>query len=585
MTDEIELLRHFREAVPPPSARAWARAREAIAAVAAEADKPLGARSEPDLEPGTSRPPRSLRRRQSARSKLAAAVVALAGAAALVALLLTLTLGGASGITKPVHTPWQAARALPARDPLAHVRTPAGSWRLASYITQQGWQRDMAAPEPGYLTCPTALVCYVTGDNAPTSSGPALFNPLYVTSDGAQSWSALPVPSGVEFTTPLTCPSAGSCAAGATYNGQGVLITTTDGAHSFSIDPLPSTVGLLYSLTCPSSSFCAGLGATSAGANSAPVNATLVSTGDWGSSFSDSTFRAGESMLALACPTTSECVAVGYEDSLANDWTDGIAAVSRDGGATWTAGTLPAGFGINYLSKISCPNAQSCFVLGDIAVTVQNPPQCAQGSPAQPPASSATTTMSPSTTPAAAVTTLAAPAVRTISQAASAAASAADDKAGFGFTCYGSAPGRATTKVSDVAASSDGGLTWAPEPLPASAPLPVFFDIACTGAQNCVVSGTAVIRQSFGQNHSNGGSAVVLQTDDGGSSWSTVTFAVPSTVPSGVQSAAYMAVGDVQCPQAGVCIGLGVNQQGSDTTPVYTSGSQVQGSSGDGAAQ
>jgi hypothetical protein len=56
-------------------------------------------------------------------------------------------------------------------------------------------------------------------------------------------------------------------------------------------------------------------------------------------------------------------------------------------------------------------------------------------------------------------------------------------------------------------------------------------------------------------------------------------------VPSGVQSAAYMAVGDVQCPQAGVCIGLGVNQQGSDTTPVYTSGSQVQGSSGDGAAQ
>ena len=33
---------------------------------------------------------------------------------------------------------------------------------------------------------------------------------------------------------------------------------------------------------------------------------------------------------------------------------------------------------------------------------------------------------------------------------------------------------------------------------------------------------------------------------------------------------AFMAIGQIQCPQAGNCVALGVSDQGSKSTPVYT---------------
>jgi hypothetical protein len=51
-----------------------------------------------------------------------------------------------------------------------------------------------------------------------------------------------------------------------------------------------------------------------------------------------------------------------------------------------------------------------------------------------------------------------------------------------------------------------------------------------------------------------------------------VSFAVPSHIPSGVQLDAFMDVGEVQCPQINDCVALGVSDQGSKTTPVYTGG-------------
>jgi len=81
------------------------------------------------------------------------------------------------------------------------------------------------------------------------------------------------------------------------------------------------------------------------------------------------------------------------------------------------------------------------------------------------------------------------------------------------------------------------------------------------------------VPQRFSNGGFNGGSAIVLVTNDGGTSWNGVGFALPTHVPGGVQIDAYMAVGPVQCPQPGDCIALGVSDQGSKTTPVYTSGS------------
>jgi photosystem II stability/assembly factor-like uncharacterized protein len=183
-----------------------------------------------------------------------------------------------------------------------------------------------------------------------------------------------------------------------------------------------------------------------------------------------------------------------------------------------------------------------------------------------PPNSPTTTTEvpTPSTVPSSAVQAIA-------RKAAAAAAEAAAEEAKNGVVgCSYS-----TTTVSDIATSSDGGFTWVPEALPANAPQPSLSDIACPSDEDCFVAGSADIPQSFGHNGSNGGSAIVLVTHDGGVSWSRVTFAVPSTVPSGMQVDAFMAIGDIQCPRVNDCTGLGVSDQGSQTTPVYTSAASL----------
>lgn len=124
---------------------------------------------------------------------------------------------------------------------------------------------------------------------------------------------------------------------------------------------------------------------------------------------------------------------------------------------------------------------------------------------------------------------------------------------------------------SDVAVSADGGRTWAQRPLPASVPNPQLSQIACPTNATCYAAGEEAIPQHFAHGSSNGSSAMILITHDAGMSWSRVTFARPARVPSGMQIDAFMAVGDIQCPQLNACIALGVSDQGSKSTPVYTS--------------
>jgi photosystem II stability/assembly factor-like uncharacterized protein len=477
---------------------------------------------------------------------------------ALVAGMLVTALSGNAGLTGPVHTPWQAARALPAQQ--SHLHAATGVWVLADYITSQGWQQNTTGPEPGNLTCPTALTCYVTGDNATSSSGPAQYDSFYVSNDGALSWSVLPVPAGVDFTTPLSCADANDCAAGASDNGQPAFITTANGGHSFTIDPLPQSAGAFYSLECPSLGFCAGLAATSADLNNVPIDATLLSTGNDGASFTDLSMPPGESMDALACPTQLNCVAVGTNDAAANGGLfTGVVASTYDGGQTWTNGALPEGFFIlNDQANVSCSDALHCSVLGDIALSVANPSQCSAINPL-PSSSSKTLPTSPQ-----------GPAVQAVAQqeAVYAAQANVNEAKDGSVTCTGNGP----TLVSDIASTSDGGLTWTPELLPATAPQPQLSDVVCASDEYCIATGSVAVPQKTASGAINGGSAIVLVTYNDGSSWSGVSFALPSSIPSGVQLDAFMAVGQVQCPQVNDCVALGVSDQGSKTTPVYRGG-------------
>jgi photosystem II stability/assembly factor-like uncharacterized protein len=430
------------------------------------------------------------------------ALVAAAAAAAAVAALLIVLLPGHSRLTRPFHTAWAAARALP-QEAVTGRASSAGGWRLASYLISVGWQQDTAGPEPGFLTCPSARTCYVQGDNATSASGPADMNSFYVSYDHGLSWSVLPLPAGLTFTSALSCGSETDCAAGGRYGGQPVFGQTADGGHSWKVEPLPAAVaGLIFQLSCPTVTTCNGLLTTSAAQPPAGQQyyggVTFLRTTDAGQHFVTSAFPAHAAMQALSCPTVRDCMATGVSvaDLSANAiGSRALVAATTDGGATWTQGSVPSRVNAAPFPQIACPDAARCFMLG-----TSNP------------------------------------------------------RTGYG----------------DVAMSADGGRTWTERPLPADIPQPDLSQISCPTASTCYASGGEAIAQRFANGSSNGSSAMILVTNDAGLHWSRITFQVPVQVPAGMQYDAFMDVGGIQCPQVNTCVALGVSDQGSKSTPVYT---------------
>ena len=428
--------------------------------------------------------------------------VPLFTAAAVILLVVGLVVfaGGSGGLKGPITTSWRTARPLSAgqQGRTGHERT--GTWRLVDDLLSGRWRQNPSGPPPGYLACPSASTCYAMSGRyaSPDWNAPLLSESLYVSPDAGSTWSELPMPRGFAPTSPIACASTSDCVAGGTYEGQPALVSTHDGGHSFTVDPLPAGDGNLYALSCPSEAFCAGLAATSADSNGTPIDATLLSTSNGGSTFTDEPILAGASMQLLSCASSVDCTVVGRSDALSrSDVTAGVTAITTDGGHTWMPGTLPAGFGIDYLSQLSCADALHCSVTGKIASTVNN-----------------------------------------------------------------------KELISDVASTSNDGLLWTSDPMPADVPQPQLSGLACPSDNECWAAGTAAIPQRIG-NVSDGGSSVLLGTIDGGSTWSKVTFSVPAGAPN-YDGQSYLSIGLISCPSSSVCVALGEAAQSSPSAPVYS---------------
>jgi hypothetical protein len=505
MLDEIDLLRWFRGDTPEPDDAAWNRARTALAIAQA-------------VEPGTHGTPG--RRHRSpwwppGRRVTISAVVAIIAA---VAALIVVVMHGPPTLTGPLTTSWQPARPLPGS---AHpARAPSGTWRLMSYLIARGWQENTAGPEPGLLTCPTAATCYVEGDNSTSPSGPADMNSFYVSTDGAQTWSVLPIPHGATFTSALSCASARDCAAGGLYYGhQPVYLTTASGGRSWTMSPLPSGVGQILSLDCVTARNCRGL-ASAAGKAMSPGFEMLVSdmhfvvTSDGGRRFTVVPFPTGESIQSVTCPTASHCVAVGlrnnFDPRTGPDLDHGVLLTSDDGGLTWRQRAWPNGYGPGVFPDVTCADASHCAMIGFVE-------------------RNGTVT----------------------------------DQLG------GVTSGKDAVQYTVIAFSSDGGATWTTSTLPHTIPYPMMDALTCPTARTCYAAGSDLIAQRIGNTY-NAGSSVVASTHDAGRTWQRVNFAIPAKVPGGMQGDSFMDIGQIQCPQPDACIAIGVSDQGSTSTPIYT---------------
>jgi hypothetical protein len=433
----------------------------------------------------------------------------------------------------------------------------AGTWRLADDVLSGTWQQYADGPPPGVLSCPTTSTCYAMSGHYASDKGgaPLLSLSLYVSNDAGATWSERPMPHGFAPTSPVACGGSTNCAVGGVDNGRNVLVTTTDGGDSFAIDPLPVGVGHLDTLSCPSADYCAGLAASSEILGINGTNAAFLSTSNGGASFTDRPIVTGDSMQSLTCSSNLDCTTVGWNNALGpNDLTAGVAAHSTDGGRTWTAASLPEGFGISSDSHLSCADALHCSVTGLIDITVQNPPQCSsmpQGGGGTPlPASPQS------------------PAVKAISQMESEVATNANLKSAQsgvgGFSCNPNG----TSLISDIASTVDGGRSWTPDPLPTDVPEPMLFGLSCPTDGQCWAAGSDAVPEQVGS-VSNGGSPVVLGTTDGGATWSAVTFTAPKDATN-YAGQAYLTMGWIACPSAGDCVALGTGAQSSPSVPVYS---------------
>lgn len=345
----------------------------------------------------------------------------------------------------------------------------------------------------------------------------------------------------------LTCPAATTCyiqgdnaVSASGPADMDSFYVSTDGGADWSVLPVPPGVAFTSKLACGSVTDCVA----GASYHGRPV---LVRTVDGGHSWTIAPLpgTVGQ-ILQLSCsPATATCEGLAAAPAVVWHWLPNRAGrrfLTIAGGHVRTT-AFPAG---DWIQSVNCPAAGHCVAAGvrrsgratvDVALTT----------------SDGGTHWAPGALP------------KGLASFPPSLVRCADVS-----HCYllGYAGPRAAR--SEVLASADGGHTWAARPLPATSPDPYVSDIACPAAATCYAAGTEAVPQQFA-NGSNGGRAVVFITHDGGRHWTPVTFTEPARVPRGVSSDAFMDVGDIQCPQAGACVALGVSDQGSRTTPVYTS--------------
>jgi hypothetical protein len=477
------------------------------------------------------------------RLALAATLVVVIGAT-------SLSIGLVRSTSGTTTTPWKQARSLPGTGEGAAGRQTVSSWELVGYVVSAGWQQNTVGPPPGNITCPSVNACYALAGKyaTPNVNAPLLSESLYVTSDLGRTWSVLPMPNGFDPTSGLTCADSSDCSAGGTLNESSVFITTTDSGHRWTILPLTVKSGYqLFELRCSSGEDCQGVMGPSWAAQfespkggwltERPPHELFVTTSDAGRTWASTPLQPSHWVTTFACSDASHCVVTGISkvayEAVSKQQLDEYPAATRhkipkrylgpvgyfvestkDNGATWSTGTLPqspAG-----PSDISCVSSSDCAALD--LVTIPNPSPCP--------------------------------------------ANGASPPAGSGCSVG------PTAVVSDVITTSDGGVTWQSRTFPASIPLPTMSGLYCPSSNDCWATGSEAVPQIIGKLH-DGGSSVILQTTDGGLTWSKTTFAVPPGAPN-PYGQSFTSIDSISCPTPNICVALGGSAQSAKTTPVYS---------------
>lgn len=241
------------------------------------------------------------------------------------------------------------------------------SWRA------RGINNADIAPRPkGSLvlddaTCTSAIRCLAFVSDQTASSRSATL--ALTTDDAGRSWSSRPLglagPGGSGIFAPMSieCSSTTNCMAVSTdYQGDSVVIVTDDGGLEWHTSVTTDYTNTAYSdLACPTTSECWAVGFEPG--SWSPRSGLVTSTTEAGAEWNDHDYPVGFADLpqlnSIACPTASVCVSTGDTTPLGpiGIWTD-------DGGATWRPSTFPRG--VTAAGPVQCLTASTCVDVASV---------------------------------------------------------------------------------------------------------------------------------------------------------------------------------------------------------------------------
>lgn len=219
------------------------------------------------------------------------------------------------------------------------------------------------------VNCPSATKCVAVGyytDSSNHEQG------LLLTWSGG-SWTAaeVPLPAGADaangaYLTTVACSATPVCSAFGTFtdsssNNHLIAVTGFGSSWTPAEVPLPGNASgsvRVVSAACPSASWCVGTGAYNDSSN---VSHGLLVTGSgtsWTAGQAPSPGGGSTNVSGVACPTSSDCEAVGTYSS------DGL--LLRYDGVSWTASQapLPDSTAFGSVSAVACPAVTACFAAG-----------------------------------------------------------------------------------------------------------------------------------------------------------------------------------------------------------------------------
>jgi hypothetical protein len=237
-----------------------------------------------------------------------------------------ITTGDAGATWSPAASPQNAlvvssVTCTSTTDCTAIVSDGTSTWSAHSPDFGQSWQQEGTLPAgflPGNdITCTDEGICIDAG-YVPTTNGHGQ-GAVAVSADGGQSWAMASVPAGTGVLQSTACLSPSNCLAAGTTGttvsdvvpAKGELLHSADGGHTWVPSSSTLPVDDVYGLACPSDNQCAMVGTTWVGSPAVGTGGVAEST-DAGLTFSSSpTSYVPITLTAVACPSTSHCVAVG----------------------------------------------------------------------------------------------------------------------------------------------------------------------------------------------------------------------------------------------------------------------------------